>query len=51
MQTVVYKCPLYHLLFCPWYIQCILLLNYCRITIILLLFSSRTSEEVYMILY
>ena len=33
------------------YIECILLLNYYRITIILLLFSSRTSEGVYMSLF
>ena len=33
--------------YCPWYIQCILLLHFYRITIILLLFSSRTSEGVY----
>ena len=42
MQTVVYNSPLYY--FYPLYIQCILLLNYYRITIILILFSSRTSE-------
>ena len=42
MQTVVYNSPLYYC--CPLYIECILLSNYYRITIILLLFSSRTSE-------
>ena len=58
MQTVVYNTPLYHLsdnnnnyYFCPYYIQCILLLNLYRITIILLLFSSRMSEGVYMTLF
>ena len=42
---VVYNIPLYYC--CPCYIQCILLLQYYRITIILLLFSSRTSEGAY----
>ena len=48
MQTVVYNSPLYCLLL---FFRCILLSNYYRITIILLLFSSRTSEGVYMTLF
>ena len=39
------------MLYIMLYIECILLLNYYRVTIILLLFSSRTSEEVYMTLF
>ena len=50
MHTVVYNSPLYYLVLF-WYMQCILLLNYYRITIILLLFSSRTSEGVYIALF
>ena len=52
MQTVVYNSPLYCLLlFLRCILNCILLSNYYRITIILLLFSSRTSEGVYMTLF
>ena len=45
---LVYNSPLYCLLL---FFRCILLSNYYRITIILLLFSSRTSEGVYMTLF
>ena len=52
MQTVVYNSPLYCLLL---FFRCILNVyyyqKYYRITIILLLFSSRTSEGVYMTLF
>ena len=57
-NTTPYQCRLLYIIVlyityysCPCYIQCILLLNYYRITIILLLFSSRTSEGVYTTLF
>ena len=44
---IVYNTPLYHLLFLSVLYYCILLLNCYRITINVLLFSSRTSEGIY----